>query len=73
MADVQSLREEGNQHFKEGNIDLALSCYTKALELESAKETERSIIFKNRAACYIKLGQFEKAVDEATKCKLIKS
>ncbi|XP_041361777.1 protein unc-45 homolog B-like [Gigantopelta aegis] len=68
MADAQALREEGNQHFKDGNFDLALSCYTKALDLGLAKETEMSIIYKNRSACYLKLGQYETAIEEATKC-----
>ncbi|XP_048256515.1 protein unc-45 homolog B-like [Haliotis rufescens] len=67
MADSKTLKEEGNQLFKDGNIDKALACYTQALELGPLKEAEKSVLHKNRAACFLKKEQYEKVIDEATK------
>lgn len=46
----------------------ALSSYTEALEFSDTclKDTEKAVIYKNRAACYLKLEQYQNAVDDAT-------
>lgn len=69
MASAQFLREEGNKHFKSGDIDGAISCYTQALDLGDLKETDKAIIYKNRAACHLKKDKFSAAVQDATACK----
>ncbi|XP_063406665.1 protein unc-45 homolog B-like isoform X1 [Mytilus trossulus] len=66
MASAQVLREEGNKHFKSGDIDSAISCYTQALDLGELKETDKAIIYKNRAACHLKKDKFSAAVQDAT-------
>ena len=69
MADVQFLREEGNRHFKEGDIDSAVACYTQALDLGDMKDTDKAIIYKNRAACHLKREKYSAAVQDASSCK----
>ncbi|KAG5849102.1 protein unc-45 homolog A-like [Anguilla rostrata] len=64
--DPASLREEGNSHFKNGNIEGALCCYTKALNL-SGNQSESAILYRNRAACYLKLEDYTKAEADASK------
>ncbi|GAB6029698.1 hypothetical protein CHUAL_005421 [Chamberlinius hualienensis] len=62
------LKDEGNVHFKNGDYEKALSCYTKALKLkETNSSNEESILYKNRAACYLKLSNYEKAVEDCDK------
>ena len=67
MSSTTTLKEEGNEKFKNGDIDGALSCYTQALELSEIKATEKAVIFKNRAMCRLKVGDFVGAVSDATK------
>ncbi|TRY87256.1 hypothetical protein DNTS_031757 [Danionella cerebrum] len=61
-----ALREEGNNHFKAGDVEKALSCYTKALKI-SDSQTENGVLYRNRAACYLKLEDYSKAEGDATK------
>ena len=69
MADAQFLREEGNRHFKEGDIDSAVACYTQALDLGDMKDADKAIIYKNRAACHLKREKYSAAVQDASSCK----
>ncbi|KAI1889768.1 hypothetical protein AGOR_G00166330 [Albula goreensis] len=64
--DPSSLREEGNTLFKNCNIQGALCCYTKALNL-SDNQSESAILYRNRAACYLKLEDYAKAEMDASK------
>lgn len=66
MADAQFLREEGNRHFKEGDIDSAVACYTQALDLGDMKDADKAIIYKNRAACHLKREKYSAAVQDAS-------
>ncbi|GCB85792.1 hypothetical protein scyTo_0026508 [Scyliorhinus torazame] len=63
---VAVLREDGNKHFKFGDYESALSCYTQAIEL-SRDISESMILHRNRAACYLKLDEYEKAEADAAK------
>nr|KAG5698914.1 hypothetical protein BaRGS_006808 [Batillaria attramentaria] len=67
MADPQSLKEKGNEHFKNGQYTEALECYTQALDLGQLKDTDKAVIYKNRAACRLKLDNHESAIEDATK------
>ncbi|XP_055959152.1 protein unc-45 homolog B isoform X2 [Patella vulgata] len=67
MGDSTVLKEEGNKYFKAGDYDKALACYTQALDLSNIKDTEKNVIYKNRAAVHLKKGGFELAVEDATK------
>ena len=62
----------GNEAFKEGNYSQAMVFYTKAIDVVNMMPTEKKpdllhICYSNRAACWLKLGQPEKALDD-TKC-----
>ncbi|KAG9489197.1 protein unc-45 homolog A isoform X2 [Eleutherodactylus coqui] len=61
-----NLREDGNKHFKSGDYETALSCYTKALRLSDDKK-DAAILHRNRSACYLKLEDYAKAEDDASK------
>ncbi|XP_036399618.1 protein unc-45 homolog A-like [Megalops cyprinoides] len=64
--DAAALREEGNNLFKNGNIQGALCCYTKALKI-SDSQSDSAVLHRNRAACYLKLEDYSKAEEDATK------
>ncbi|GCC33820.1 hypothetical protein chiPu_0012291 [Chiloscyllium punctatum] len=69
MADTASvalLREDGNKYFKLGDYEKALSCYTQAIDL-SQNLSEGMILYRNRAACYLKLEEYSKAEADASK------
>ncbi|XP_076457084.1 protein unc-45 homolog B-like isoform X2 [Babylonia areolata] len=66
MGDPQSLKEEGNGHFKSGQYKEACRCYSQALEVGGMKDAEKAIIFKNRAACRLKLNDNLAAVEDCT-------
>lgn len=60
----QQWKEEGNEAFKEGDWNLAVHCYSKAVQLTKEEVPEKSVFLKNRAAAYLKLGENEKAVSD---------
>ncbi|GFR82845.1 protein unc-45 homolog B-like [Elysia marginata] len=66
MAEVGTLREQGNEHFKAGDYQQALTCYAEALENGQMKDSEKAVIHKNRAACHLKLGDNKAAIADAT-------
>ena len=69
MTDPIQLKEEGNQFFKAGKLEEAISCYTRALKLTDLKDGEKAVIYKNRAACHLKRDDFTGALNDATACK----
>ncbi|XP_053320357.1 protein unc-45 homolog A [Spea bombifrons] len=62
----ESLKEEGNKHFKSGDYKAALACYTKAINISTDKPSA-AVLHRNRAACYLKLEDYQKAEDDASK------
>ena len=70
MGDPQSLKEEGNGHFKNGQYKDALRCYTQALEAGNMKDADKAVIYKNRAACRLKLEDYQAAIEDCTACEL---
>ncbi|XP_064596944.1 protein unc-45 homolog B-like [Liolophura sinensis] len=65
--DAKQLREDGNALFKDGKFEEALALYTKAINISPLKESEKSAIYKNKAACELKLERYSEAVDDASK------
>ncbi|XP_048185963.1 protein unc-45 homolog A [Perognathus longimembris pacificus] len=63
---VEQLRKEGNELFKCGDYEGALSAYTQALEL-GAPSPDQAVLHRNRAACHLKLEDYYKAETEASK------
>lgn len=64
-----ALKDEGNEKFKHGKYEEALSLYTEALDLGDMKETDRAVIFKNRSMCHLKLEKYYEAASDATECE----
>ena len=59
---VLELKEEGNDLFRRGEMELAKAKYTTALAVE-----ERSVLFANRAACHAKLGSHDDVITDCTR------
>ncbi|XP_058450270.1 protein unc-45 homolog B [Malaya genurostris] len=59
-------KEKGNEEFKNGSWESALMWYTKAIKL-GEKHKDLPVYYKNRAAAYLKQGNFEKALDDCSK------
>ncbi|XP_078526850.1 small glutamine-rich tetratricopeptide repeat-containing protein alpha [Lissotriton helveticus] len=57
-VEAERLKSEGNEHMKTENFEAAVSCYTKALEVNPIN----AVYFCNRAAAYSKLGNYVGAV-----------
>ncbi|XP_062357794.1 protein unc-45 homolog A isoform X1 [Cinclus cinclus] len=63
---AEQLRARGNALFQAGDHGAALAAYTEALSLSDAA-SERAVLHRNRAACYLKLEDYIKAEADATK------
>lgn len=62
-----ALKERGNAAFKAGDWLEALRCYTAALTaLRRDDGRDKAVLYKNRAAVYIKLGEPENAVRDCS-------
>ncbi|XP_037536403.1 protein unc-45 homolog B [Nematolebias whitei] len=66
MGDPIQLKDEGNKHFQAGDIDKAIECYTNAIKVCQDKKV-LAVIYRNRAACYLKKEIFANAVSDASK------
>ncbi|KAF9589190.1 hypothetical protein IFM89_019699 [Coptis chinensis] len=60
---VARARARGNDLFKTGNFIEAASAYGEGLKLDPSN----SVLYCNRAACWSKLGQWEKSVEDCNK------
>ncbi|XP_029411804.1 protein unc-45 homolog A isoform X1 [Nannospalax galili] len=65
-SSVEQLRKEGNELFKCGDYESALTAYTQALGM-GATPQDQAILHRNRAACHLKLEDYDKAETEASK------
>ncbi|XP_010619389.1 protein unc-45 homolog A [Fukomys damarensis] len=65
-SSAEQLRQEGNELFKCGDYEGALTAYTQALGL-GATPQDQAVLHRNRAACHLKLEEYEKAETEASK------
>jgi tetratricopeptide (TPR) repeat protein len=63
-ARVVFRKNQGNEAFKENNYQQAAVHYTEALTLD---ETQHAI-YSNRAACFLKLGRYQQAREDAEAC-----
>ncbi|XP_076642335.1 unc-45 myosin chaperone [Halictus rubicundus] len=61
---AQQWKEKGNEEFNKKNWSEALSCYTNALKLTNEDNYEKAIYYKNRAAVYLKQGEYNKAIKD---------
>ena len=72
MADSEQLekalkaKETGNNHFKKNEYKEATKCYTEAIKLCPKGHQDLTVFYKNRAACWLKLENYQKALDDTT-------
>jgi len=69
-TDHVKLKEIGNEAYKKGDLDLALDAYTRAMDnakKEKSRDEDLAILYKNRAAVYIKNQEFQSAIVDCTK------
>ncbi|GBM84315.1 Protein unc-45 B [Araneus ventricosus] len=64
--DAAQLKDEGNALFSAGDYSGAVKLYSKALKQCPETSTEAATLLKNRAAAYLKLGEHQKVVRDAT-------
>lgn len=57
---AETMKRIGNGAFKEENYEKAVTYYSKALD----QRKDSSVLWNNRALSYIRLGLFEKALDD---------
>lgn len=57
-------KQKGNDAFKEGKFDEALQYYNTAISHDAGQAS----LYSNRAACWAKKGEHEKALTDAEKC-----
>lgn len=64
-----TLKEKGNEAFKQGDLDEALCYYTQAIDLSDKKANEKdlAVIYKNRAAVHLKNEDYDEVVADCTK------
>lgn len=63
MSTATEHKDAGNRALQAGNLDEAIACYTKAIDLEPTNH----VFFSNRSAAYAKKGEYQKALDDAKK------
>ncbi|KAK9394130.1 protein unc-45A-like [Crotalus adamanteus] len=67
---MAEMRREGNEHFQAGRYAEALAAYTRALGLaapEAEADSQRALLFRNRAACQLKLEDYAQAEADASR------
>lgn len=62
-ARAELKRVKGNDEFKNGSVNQAVLLYTESLMLIPA-----AAVYANRSACFLKLGEVQKALDDANSC-----
>jgi len=51
------LKEKGNNFYKEKKYKNAIECYTNGLKDDTLKNTDKAILYLNRAVSYMNLYQ----------------
>ncbi|NXU71779.1 UN45B protein, partial [Oreotrochilus melanogaster] len=66
MEDPIQLKEEGNKYFQAGDYEKAVQSYTQAMKLNKDKALQ-AVLYRNRAACYLKKEEYAKAASDASR------
>uniref|UniRef100_A0A1B0CL64 Putative myosin assembly protein/sexual cycle protein n=1 Tax=Lutzomyia longipalpis TaxID=7200 RepID=A0A1B0CL64_LUTLO len=61
IDEALSCKEKGNEAFKAGDWETAISEYTQAIKIGGENHKDLSVFYKNRAACFLKTSHFESA------------
>eukprot|EP01083_Nonionella_stella_P012860 36305_1 len=62
-------KKRGNTHFSKQEFSEAVSEFSDAIKLDPSQH----VFYSNRSACYVELGKFDDALNDAEKCIEIKS
>ncbi|XP_059619521.1 protein unc-45 homolog B [Phlebotomus argentipes] len=54
-------KEKGNESFKLGDWEKAISQYSQAIKIGGENHKDLSVFYKNRAACFLKTSEFARA------------
>lgn len=65
IANIDELRLQGNAFFKKECFKEAIDSYTKAMELSNGTNTPDPRLLNNRATTYLKLGNFDKCLQDS--------
>jgi tetratricopeptide (TPR) repeat protein len=64
-------KEDGNKFFQNEQYEQAISCYTKAVELDDSNPiffSNSSNMLNIGSACYLALSMYNEALDDALNC-----
>jgi tetratricopeptide (TPR) repeat protein len=64
---IDVAKEQGNEYFRLGKIDDAIRMYTKGIDIDP-ESAATHVLYGNRAMCYLKKEEWEKAEKDATVC-----
>jgi len=65
LAKAMSCKNKGNKYFRGGRYELAIKCYTEAIDLcPKAKKSDLSTFYQNRAAAYEQLEKSESVLSD---------
>ncbi|KAF9286700.1 Stress-induced-phosphoprotein 1 [Linnemannia elongata] len=59
------LKQEGNNLLKEQKFQMAATKYTDAVTLPGISDGDLSVLYSNRSVCYLKLGKYAQALEDA--------
>ncbi|XP_067401360.1 E3 ubiquitin-protein ligase TTC3 isoform X2 [Emydura macquarii macquarii] len=62
------MKKRGNCEFSQENLDFAINSYTKAIEFCP----ENHLLYGNRALCFLRTGQYERALVDGKKATILK-
>ncbi|NXD69155.1 UN45B protein, partial [Eolophus roseicapillus] len=66
MEDPIQLKEEGNKYFQANDYEKAVQSYTQAIKLNKDKALQ-AVLYRNRAACFLKKEEYAKAASDASR------
>ena len=69
LQEAREAKARGNTHFKAGEYDAAIECYTMAIDSTvnyAEADDDLAIFYANRAACFAKIGEHDAVVDDCT-------
>lgn len=64
VKNLHRMKEDGNTAYKAGRWQSAIDKYSEALQVDPANKSTNSKILQNRALCYNRLKDYEKAISD---------
>lgn len=68
MKRLEAKKAEGNDLFKANKNVEAVQAYTEALAIDPLNQDYNSVLYSNRSAAFVRLGQWQKALDDCNRC-----